>query len=112
MNLKSVVAGIVTGTVLASVATLLYTPQSGKVVQQNVRRSIDEVKNNYQSATNLSTQLKNQVVSTSKEGASTLKIVSGEIKNSVEQWKEDVHPSLQKLEKDIEQLRNTVENFR
>lgn len=109
MNKKAALLGFLTGGVLASVATLLYTPQSGTEFQQKASKNINELKKNWQTTKAQTIAIKENVKTSIQEGSVVAKQVSNDIKDSVQEWKTDVDPTIQKLEHDIEQLRQTLE---
>ncbi|MED3648843.1 YtxH domain-containing protein [Halalkalibacterium halodurans] len=108
MKIRPFFYGALTGAILASIATLLIAPTSGKELQKKCKAKGRSLQQSIEQMKHDGIQLKDRISKTSKMTSEALKTVGPEIKTSLDQWKEDVDPSLQKLKDDIEQLQKAV----
>ncbi|WP_157800962.1 YtxH domain-containing protein [Bacillus solitudinis] len=112
MNSKSILLGITVGTTLASIATLLTTPKSGKEVQIRCKNTLKSMSDSVGQISNNSIELKQQVKETAKVSLDSAKFISLEMKDSINDWKKDIEPSIQLLKQDIDGLRKNLENVK
>jgi gas vesicle protein len=112
MNSKSLLYGIATGVVLASTATLLTTPASGRDLQQSYKAKIKKWRRDVNQFSHDTIILKEKVTETTQLGIQSIKEVSGEVKEVISDWKKDVQPSLNQLKKDTDALQQRVKEMK
>ncbi|WP_100371929.1 YtxH domain-containing protein [Bacillus sp. FJAT-45037] len=112
MNLKSLLTGITVGATIAGVTTLLSTPTSGKEIQECCKTNFDKLRNGLNQFGADTAALKEQVNETTQLSIQSIKEVSTEVKDSIEDWKRDVQPSIDQLRQDTEDLQKRVEKMK
>ncbi|WP_245308223.1 YtxH domain-containing protein [Halalkalibacter urbisdiaboli] len=110
--MKSILYGIVTGAAIASISTLLTAPTSGKELQLECKKKIKSYRHTVQQISNDTIKLTEQVKNTTKVGVNSVKELQIELKDSIEDWKRDVNPSINQLKEDINSLQQNVKNLK
>ncbi len=109
MKTKALFSGIMVGTVLSAVATLLTTPASGREVQATCKDRVCKIRSGFQQLSNDSKALTEQIKTTTQISKETLKNVGTEVKDSIDHWKRDVEPTLKQLKEDVDTLQRNIE---
>src|SRR5699024_3748660 len=109
MKAKAFISGLIIGTTISSVATLLSTPASGQELRAKGKANIQRIKLGVEQfsedSKNVVTQTK-KTVSVSKEA---FKEFGGEMKDSIQEWKTDTQSSIDQLKTDIDALKENIE---
>jgi gas vesicle protein len=108
MNAKAIFSGIVAGTALIGALTLLTTPRSGKEMRHCCKDSVLKIRDELDQFTCNSKKASLQLKQTVKIGTETFKSVGEEVKESVQDWKVDIEPTLNQIKEDIDALQKTV----
>jgi gas vesicle protein len=111
MSSKSLFYGIVTGSIISGAIALLSTPKSGNEVQQIITNNVNELVDSLATFKEKTRHLKNQVTTLTKESASTIKIVSVDLQNSIKEWRKDVEPTITDIQKSIQELHQTIDQL-
>lgn len=109
MKAKAFLSGVMIGTALAAVATLLTTPSSGRELKMRCKNNASKFRAGVQQFSQDSNALARQLKTTTQVSKETIKIVGTEVKESVDHWKRDVEPTLAQLKEDIDSLQKNVE---
>lgn len=109
MKAKSLVYGMIVGSTVAAIAALLVTPTSGRELRENSKTNVEKVCSSIRQLALDGKTLLEQVKKTTKVGKDTILDISSEVKDSIQDWKEEVEPALIQLRDDIESLKRTVE---
>lgn len=109
MKLKSLISGVVVGSILGGLSALLLTPANGREVRDCVMNKCKEARDSLQSITNDAKLLSNQIRLTAKTGTTAAKVISEEVKQSVNEWREDIEPHLRQLQEDIDKLQQLAQ---
>lgn len=104
MNGKSLLSGIIAGSLIASAAALLTTPASGKKLRQNCKVTTSRWQKDLAQIATDSKAASVQLKTTAKLSKDAFDSVGEEVKKSVDHWRSDVEPTLTKLKEDIEAL--------
>ncbi|MEN2767715.1 YtxH domain-containing protein [Ornithinibacillus xuwenensis] len=108
---KSLIFGIMVGSVVGATATLLSTPASGKQLRGKVKSQSLEWKELLLSLKLDGLRLKRQIAATSKEGVGLIKDLTQEMKNSVTEWKQSVEPHQQNIHQYLEQIETSLKDL-
>ncbi|HHY74453.1 MAG TPA: YtxH domain-containing protein [Bacillus bacterium] len=110
---KSLFLGLFIGGLAGAATALLVAPKSGDELKSTISANSKKVKETLNSLKVESTQLKDQVVQASKEGALILKDFSKDVKTSIDSWKKEIEPQktnildeLKSIEESIQKLEN------
>lgn len=111
MSGKSLFYGLVTGSLIGGVLTLLSTPRSGNEIQKVIANNVNELTDSLSTFKEKAQQLRNQVETVAKESASTIKTVSSDVQNCVKEWRKDVEPTITDIQKSIQELHKTIDQL-
>ncbi|MFV8826905.1 YtxH domain-containing protein [Alkalihalobacterium sp. APHAB7] len=112
MKLKSLIYGVIAGSAVASLTTLLVTPKSGKEVQASLTNSVNLIKRNLNETKEQTLSLKDQFSETAKISKEAIEVVSQDVKVSIDDWKQEVEPAIKQLQKEIDELQEVFQNSR
>lgn len=110
MKLKSFITGIVAGSVIGGLSALLLTPASGREVRDCAMQKYKEAKHSLQNVTTDAKLLTNQIRLTAKTGSTAAKALSEEVKQTVNEWREDIEPHLKQLQDDLDKLQQLAQS--
>lgn len=108
MNGKSMLYGLLTGSMLAGICTLLITPQAGIKTRKQITEKIKASKELLEKGKMEASALKEQLQETTTISKDTIKLVSTEVKHSVEDWQKEVEPTITQLKNEIDLLQKTL----
>ncbi|WP_066191931.1 MULTISPECIES: YtxH domain-containing protein [Gracilibacillus] len=111
MNAKSLVVGILAGSVVGAAATLLSTPKAGKELRTDVKVKGEEAKRYINHLKTEGVDLREQISKTSKEGAALIKDLAADIKESIETWKKTVEPHQKNIQKYLTQIEKSLKEL-
>ncbi len=106
---KSLLLGVLFGSLVGATTTLLTTPASGEAIRRKAKDGSVKLKDTIVELTENGLQIKNQLKKTTKEGAVLLKDLSQEIKQSIDTWKNNISPHQQNIH---EHLKNVEESIK
>lgn len=112
MNSKSLLTGLLVGSTLSAIITLLTTPKSGKEIQRTCKENATKVQKGIQLFVEDSKEFTNQLKHTSSISKQAVAHVGSEIKDSVTDWKTDITPTLNLLKEDIEALQKKIQQVK
>ncbi|WP_138419774.1 YtxH domain-containing protein [Aquibacillus sediminis] len=110
-NGKSLLLGFLVGGVISSAATLLSTPKSGKELRNQAKLRGEDVIQTFDKLKEEGSQLTTQIAQTSKEGASLIKDLSFEMKDSIESWKKTIEPHQKNIQKYLTQIEESLKEL-
>lgn len=108
INTKSLIIGILAGSVVGAAATLLSTPKAGKELRSDMKVKGEEAKRYIDHLKTEGVDLKDQITKTSKEGAALIKDLAIDIKDSIESWKKTVEPHQKNIQKYLTQIEESL----
>ena len=111
ISTKSLIAGIIAGSVVGAAATLLSTPKAGKDLRTDVKVKSGEAKRYIDHLKTEGVDLKDQITKTSKEGAALIKDLAADIKESIESWKKTVEPHQKNIQKYLTQIEKSLKEL-
>lgn len=111
MSGKSLFYGFIAGSIIGGTITLLSTPKSGNEVQRLLSSNVNDLMNSLANVKEKTLKLRTQVETVAKEGATTFKTVSKDVKNSITEWKKDVEPTMNDIQKSIQELHETIDQL-
>ncbi|WP_096155245.1 MULTISPECIES: YtxH domain-containing protein [Bacillus] len=111
MNTKSFLYGVLIGGVIASVSTLLSTPQNGKQARTNVKRTKDHLQQSFHEIKGEGINVKDQVNKAILVGKSVVTDVSEDLKTSLYTWQNEIEPNKEKIEKNIVEIQDEIEKL-
>ncbi|GGB51607.1 YtxH domain-containing protein [Virgibacillus dakarensis] len=108
---SSLLLGFVVGGVVSATATLLSAPSSGRDLRNRAKQQGIEWKQMIADLKSDGKRLKEQITSTSKEGASLIKELTREMKSSVQDWKKSVEPHQKNIQRYLEQIESSLKDL-
>ncbi|MFE8700232.1 YtxH domain-containing protein [Cytobacillus sp. FJAT-54145] len=108
MKLRSLFLGFVVGGVAAGIATLLSAPTSGKEARKNIMENSLEWKSQLADLNSTVLQLKETVLSASKEGKESLLTFVQDLKLLISDWKQDIQPHQIRLKEELDSIQSAV----
>ncbi|MFS0671929.1 YtxH domain-containing protein [Ornithinibacillus sp. 179-J 7C1 HS] len=108
---KSLMLGLMVGSVVGAAATLLSTPTSGKELRAKVKDQSIEWKEILENLKLDGLRLKDQIAATSKEGVSLIKDLTQEMKSSIVEWKASVEPHQKNIHQYLEQIESSLKDL-
>ena len=108
---KSLLLGFLVGGIVSSTVTLLSTPKSGREVRDTARFKGEELLETLISLKSDGNQIKEQIAQTSKEGATLIKDLSAEMKQSVENWKRTIEPHQENIKTYLAQIEESLKEL-
>ncbi|GEL78388.1 YtxH domain-containing protein [Tenuibacillus multivorans] len=110
-NGKSLMLGVLFGSVVGASVSLLTTPSSGEELRSKVKDQSTRLRDLAQQIREDGLDLKNQLFKTSKEGAALLKDISQDIQTSIESWKETIEPHQENLQEHLQQIEESIKEL-
>lgn len=110
-NGKSIVLGVLFGSIVGASVSLLTTPQSGEDFRGKVKDQSSRLKELVQQLQVEGSRLKDQITRTSREGAALMKDLSQDIRTSVESWKETIEPHQENLQEHLQQIEESIKEL-
>ena len=110
-NGKSLLLGFLAGGVVSAAATLLSTPKSGKELRDDVKVRGEEIVHSLDRIKDEGKLLTEQIANTSKEGAALIKELSGDVKTSIETWKNTIEPHQKNIQKYLTQIEERLKEL-
>ncbi|WP_170006642.1 YtxH domain-containing protein [Bacillus fonticola] len=108
MGKKSLWVGLLAGGAIGSIATLLTTPNSGKVLIQQIRQQAFEWKALLSDSKTSFQEVTRGVKTLTTESKQALSQFVGEVRTSVEDWHEHTNPHMTNIEEEVEQIQRTL----
>ncbi|GAE30369.1 YtxH domain-containing protein [Alkalihalobacillus hemicellulosilyticus] len=112
MNVKSLSIGLIAGSLIASGITLFITPASGKELQARCTQRLKAGKGSLQQlmrqCSDTTAKLKHTIHITKEQGQE----LAHESKEIIENYRQDIEPSLERLKNDITSLQQQVNNMK
>ncbi|MRX71459.1 hypothetical protein GJU40_04630 [Bacillus lacus] len=108
---KSILLGLLVGTVVGGAATLLTSPSSGKQVRQQIRNNKEKMTDSVNQMKSEIRVLKQTITNASKDSADVLKEVSAELKQSVQEWQVDIEPNKEDLQKELSEIEDKIKEL-
>ncbi|WP_223700800.1 YtxH domain-containing protein [Sutcliffiella deserti] len=111
MNGKSLISGIVVGSVIAGVSTLLTTPSSGESMRSKVRTTKEQAKLTFTELKSEAMQIKSNVSNVVEESKTVIPNVSKDLKTSLEIWQDSIRPHQENIQDNIALVEKEVEKL-
>lgn len=111
MKAKSLLLGFLVGGTTACIGTLLSAPASGKETRNYLKENKECLKKQLIEVKKQLIDLKNSVVVASKEGKETIASFSSDVKTCINNWKRDILPHQQELQKEIQAIETAIQEL-
>ncbi|WLR53961.1 YtxH domain-containing protein [Mesobacillus subterraneus] len=111
MKAKKVLAGMVIGGVVASIATLLSTPKSGYETRRTLIANKNEYMESIKDIKDSAVELKNTVATASKEGKASIQTFITDVKTAIFEWKLETEENKKVLQEDVMELEDSIKDL-
>ncbi|HET7578727.1 MAG TPA: hypothetical protein VFK33_05535 [Bacillales bacterium] len=111
INVKSVITGMVFGSLAAGSAVLLMTPKSGEAWRKELQTRSRDVGTALGQIKNDGIALKNDIVTASRQSIPAVKEGARGIKLSVDEWRKATEPDIKDLQKQIQELNDQMDKL-
>jgi gas vesicle protein len=111
MKIKSIAFGILAGSAIGAITTLLSTPQSGKDLKGQIKENKDEWKAVFTDIKNNAVEVKDAVSRLSQEGKQTITHLKDDMQSSIQTWQGSTEPNIQHIKDDISAIEQLAENM-
>ncbi|WP_456271911.1 YtxH domain-containing protein [Bacillus sp. AK031] len=111
MKFKSVTYGILAGSAIGALATLLSAPKSGKDLKLQIKQNKDEWKAVLTEIKINAVEVKNSVSKLSTEGKHTISTIKDDMQHSIQTWQGSTEPNIQHIKDDIVQIEQLTEKM-
>ncbi|MFT4416719.1 YtxH domain-containing protein [Fredinandcohnia humi] len=105
---KSLLYGVLIGSVIAGITVLLSTPTTGKSIRKVLKNdhgvSLTPVLSDGGS-------LKDQIVDTTKKTIHTLSDISGDVKTSIQSWKKEIKVNQKNIQKELLEIETALQSL-
>ncbi|WP_102271916.1 YtxH domain-containing protein [Cytobacillus massiliigabonensis] len=104
MKAKSLLIGFIIGGAVAGISTLLSAPASGRDSRKKIKEKIECIQNQLIELNRKFIRVKDATILASKEGKKEILAFSSDVKQSINQWKADILPHQQELQKELQAI--------
>ena len=111
VNAKSFLYGVLIGGAIASISTLLSTPQNGKDARRNVKRTREQLQQSFHEIRGEAVNVKDQVNKAINVSKSVVTDVTEDLKTSISAWQNEIEPNKDKIEKNIVEIQDEIEKL-
>ncbi|WP_226676020.1 YtxH domain-containing protein [Mesobacillus jeotgali] len=111
MKAKNVLTGMVIGGVVAGVATLLAVPKSGYETRRTLLANKNEYIGSIKDIKDSAVELKNTVVTASKEGKDSIQTFITDVKTAIFEWKLETEENKKSLQEDVMELEDSIKDL-
>ncbi|WP_409253342.1 YtxH domain-containing protein [Bacillus sp. SCS-153A] len=111
MKIKSITYGILAGSAIGALATLLSAPQSGKELKGQIEKNKDEWKAVFNEIKTNAVEVKDAVSRLSTEGKQTITLLKDDMQHSIQAWQGNTEPNIQHIKDDISAIEQLAENM-
>ena len=111
MKASSVIKGFIVGWAVASVATLLTTPMSGKELRKKITKSLEDLQENGTELIANINELTERVLTTVAVSSEKVAPIIDSIRVSVEEWKKDTAPHREKIQAQLHEIETSMEQL-
>ncbi|WP_449539302.1 YtxH domain-containing protein [Ferdinandcohnia sp. Marseille-Q9671] len=108
---KSLLCGVIVGSIFGGISVLLSTPTSGKEIRKKVKDNQIQITSSLSEVIKEGKKLKEQVALSTKQAANTITEVSGELKSSINLWKKEIEENQKSIQKELLEIENALENL-
>ncbi|MCH1626799.1 YtxH domain-containing protein [Fredinandcohnia quinoae] len=110
-NSKSLLYGVLLGSIIGGVSVLLSTPTSGKELRNIIRKNQKQLTASFSQIATDGQFLKEQVANSTKKSISVITDFSMDVKKSINQWKEDIQENQKSIQKELSEIENAIQNL-
>ncbi|TYS15928.1 hypothetical protein FZC78_15235 [Rossellomorea vietnamensis] len=111
MKFKSVTFGILAGSAIGAIATLLSAPQSGKDLKRQINKNKDEWKAVLTEIKTNAVEVKDSVSRLTSESKKTITHVKDDMQSSIQTWQGETEPNIQHIKDDITAIEQLADNM-
>lgn len=108
---KSLLLGLLIGSTIGAVTTLLTTPSSGKEMRAQLKHQTEKWKDMAESLLEDSLRLKEQIAETSKESIVAIQQYIKDMTNSVQDWQVAVEPHQENIQEYLAQIESSLKEL-
>ncbi|WP_026692652.1 YtxH domain-containing protein [Peribacillus kribbensis] len=111
MKVKSLLLGVLTGTIVAGAGTLLAAPSSGRELRRRIQENKDEIISILSDIKEKALDVKNEVISASSTSKDSLKAFTAEVKNLIQNWQQDIEPHKSEIQMRIAEIEGAIQEL-
>ncbi|MGM0846387.1 MAG: YtxH domain-containing protein [Bacillota bacterium] len=111
MKIKSIAFGVIAGSAIGAIATLLSAPQSGKDLKKQINQNKDEWKAVLTEIKSNAVEVKDSVSRLTSEGKQTINHIKDDMQSSIQAWQGDTEPNIQHIKDDISAIEQLADNM-
>lgn len=111
MSTKSLFYGVLIGTVIGGVSVLLSTPSSGKEFRRTLKTNQKNITASLSQVVTDGKSLTEQVSKSTSLALNTITNVSGDVIQSLNQWKHDIEGNQKNIQKELSAIESALENL-
>ncbi|MBN6887648.1 gas vesicle protein [Cytobacillus horneckiae] len=108
MKAKTLFLGFVVGGVAAGIATLLSAPASGKDTRKYISIQSKSIALQIKELGEQLKEIKSRLAYVGEEGKEALSTLATDMADSISQWKKDILPHQQELQKEIANIEKSI----
>ncbi|MGX1265040.1 gas vesicle protein [Rossellomorea marisflavi] len=111
MKVKSLMYGLIVGGIVAGAGSLLSAPSSGKELRGKLKDKQNDWKLTLEDLKERANELKASIGTLSQESKETVLQLSKDLQASIKEWQISTAPNNERLQKEIETVRQTIEDL-
>ncbi|MDW4526095.1 YtxH domain-containing protein [Rossellomorea marisflavi] len=111
MKVKSLMYGLIVGGIVAGAGSLLSAPYSGKELRGKLKDKQNDWKLTLEDLKERANELKESIGTLSQESKETVLQLSKDLQASIKEWQISTAPNNERLQKEIETVRQTIEDL-
>lgn len=108
---KSLLYGVLIGSVIGGVSVLLSSPTSGKEFRRALKNNQKQISNSLSQVVSNGKSLTEQVSKSTKQAVNTITEVSSDIKYSLNHWKQEIEGNQKNIQKELSEIESALEKL-
>jgi gas vesicle protein len=108
---KSLLYGVAIGTVIGGISVLLSTPTVGKELRKVLRNNQKGLPQVISQVVADGKNIKNKVVSSTKQSVSSISDFSSDVKQSIIDWRQDIEGNQKNIQKELLEIESALQNL-
>ncbi|WP_099362466.1 YtxH domain-containing protein [Fredinandcohnia onubensis] len=108
---KSLLYGVLIGSVIGGVSVLLSSPTSGKEFRRALKNNQKQISNSLSQVVSDGKSLTEQVSMSTKQAVNTIAEVSSDIKYSLNHWKQEIEGNQKNIQKELSEIESALEKL-
>lgn len=108
---KSLLYGVLIGSVIGGVSILLSTPTSGREFRRSLKKNQSQITNSLTQVVYEGKALTEQISKSASHAVSTISEVSSDIKDSINHWKKEIEGNQKNIQKELLEIESALEKL-